>query len=73
MLVEPASGRLRTLQARTPAPQNESCNVRLPQYREDVPRILCAHICLSARLFPRAWRTLLNAGTVEQVYESPVV
>src|SRR5438034_10410461 len=32
--------------------------------------VRCAHVCLSARLFPCAWRTLLKAGTVEQVYES---
>src|SRR5205814_1156678 len=46
------------------------CSVRLPQYREGVSGVLCAHVCLSARLFPCAWRTLLKAGTVEQVYES---
>src|SRR5438046_1624601 len=32
--------------------------------------VRCAHVGLSARLFPCAWRTLLKAGTVEQVYES---
>jgi len=32
--------------------------------------VRCAHVCLSARLFPCAWRTLLNVGTVEQVYKS---
>src|SRR2546423_4121420 len=32
--------------------------------------VRCAHGCFSARLFPCAWRTLLKAGTVEQVYES---
>src|SRR5439155_22580144 len=31
--------------------------------------VRCAHVCFSARLFPCAWRTLLKAGTVEQVYE----
>src|SRR5438093_2437392 len=46
------------------------CSVRLPQYREGVSGVLCAHVCLSARLFPCAWRTLLKAGSVEQVYES---
>src|SRR5207244_13472800 len=36
------------------------CSVRLPQYREGVSGVLCAHVCLSARLFPCAWRTLLR-------------
>jgi len=35
------------------------CSVRLPQYREGVSGVLCAHVCLSARLFPCAQRTLL--------------
>src|SRR5438034_10294989 len=32
--------------------------------------VRCAHVCLSARLLPCAWRTLLKVGTVEHVYES---
>src|SRR5437762_13257422 len=33
-------------------------------YRRHGSSVRCAHVCLSARLFPCAWRTLLNAGLV---------